>query len=64
MNRNELRCPACPSKTKQRVGDIVNTDPTSIVKMSIKPSKRAIASFETKCPKCSSLIYINVFWEK
>ena len=63
MSKSDIRCPACPSKTKQRIGSIVNTDPNSIVKMSIKSLKGAMANFETKCPKCGSLIYINIFWD-
>lgn len=63
MKEDIMRCPACPSKTKQRIGNIVNSDSNSCISISLKADKNAITSFETKCPKCGSLIYVNIFWK-
>ena len=58
-----VRCPACPSKVKQRLGNIVNSDPNTIMVASTEIDPNAIGNFETKCPKCCSIVYINIYWD-
>jgi hypothetical protein len=58
-----VRCPVCPAKVKQRLGNITNSDPNTITTTSSIKDVNAIANFETKCLKCGSIVYINIYWD-
>ncbi len=59
MFDEELRCPHCHKLLgKANASDKNST--AKVLKVAPKPKQPKSATFENKCPKCNSLVYIQL----